>query len=76
MTTSRREFIAGTGAAIALAHLPARAAEDADAAAQKLLAEFAEEMMVDYPASRANCRTARPPASRRLRSASQSGWTA
>ena len=51
MTTSRREFIAGTGAAIALAHLPARAAEDADAAAQKLLAEFAEEMMVDYPES-------------------------
>src|SRR5688572_1547362 len=49
MTTSRREFIAGTGAAIALAHLPARAAEDADAAAQKLIAEFAEEMMVDYP---------------------------
>ncbi len=34
MTTSRREFIAGTGAAIALAHLPARAAEDADAAAE------------------------------------------
>jgi hypothetical protein len=51
MTTSRREFIAGTGAAIALAHLPARAADDADAAAQKLLAEFAEEMMVDYPES-------------------------
>jgi uncharacterized protein (DUF885 family) len=51
MTTSRREFIAGTGAAIALAHLPAHAAEDADAAAQKLMAEFAEEMMVDYPES-------------------------
>ena len=51
MTTSRREFIAGTGAAIALAHLPARAAEDADAAARKLIAEFAEEMMVDYPES-------------------------
>jgi uncharacterized protein (DUF885 family) len=51
MSTSRREFIAGTGAAIALAHLPARAAEDADAAARKLIAEFAEEMMVDYPES-------------------------
>jgi uncharacterized protein (DUF885 family) len=51
MTTSRREFIAGTGAAIALAHLPARAAEDADAAADKLIAEFAEEMLLDYPES-------------------------
>ena len=51
MTTSRREFIAGTGAAIALANLPVRAAEDADAAAHKLIAEFAEEMMVDYPES-------------------------
>jgi uncharacterized protein (DUF885 family) len=51
MTTSRREFIAGAGAAIALANLPARAAENADAAAQRLIAEFAEEMMVDYPES-------------------------
>jgi uncharacterized protein (DUF885 family) len=51
MTTSRREFIAGTGAAIALAHLPARAAEDADAAANKLIAEYAEELLVDYPES-------------------------
>jgi uncharacterized protein (DUF885 family) len=51
MTTSRREFIAGAGAAIALAHLPARAAEDADAAANRLIAEYAEELMVDYPES-------------------------
>ena len=51
MTTSRREFIAGTGAAIALAHLPARAAEDADTAANKLIAEYAEELLVDYPES-------------------------
>jgi uncharacterized protein (DUF885 family) len=51
MTTSRREFIAGTGAAIALAHLPARAAEDTDAAANKLIAEYAEELLVDYPES-------------------------
>ena len=49
MTTSRRDFIVGTGAAIALANLPARAAGDADAAAEKLLAEIAEELMVDYP---------------------------
>ena len=51
MSTSRREFIAGAGAAIALANLPVRAAENADAAAQRLIAEFAEEMMVDYPES-------------------------
>jgi uncharacterized protein (DUF885 family) len=51
MTTSRREFIAGTGAAIALAHLPARAAEDADAAANRLIAEYAEELLLDYPES-------------------------
>ena len=52
MTTSRRDFIVGTGAAIAVANLPARAARaDDDAAAQKLLAEFAEELLVDYPES-------------------------
>jgi uncharacterized protein (DUF885 family) len=51
MTTSRREFIAGTGAAIALVHLPARAAEDADAAANELIAQYAEELMADYPES-------------------------
>ncbi len=49
MTTSRRDFIVGTGAAIALANLPARAASDGDTAAEKLLGEFAEEMLVDYP---------------------------
>lgn len=55
MTTSRRDFIVGTGAAIAVANLPARAASSmavtGDAAAEKLLAEFAEELMVDYPES-------------------------
>jgi uncharacterized protein (DUF885 family) len=49
MTTNRRDFIVGTGAAIALANLPARAAGDGDAAAEKLLADIAEEIMVDYP---------------------------
>jgi uncharacterized protein (DUF885 family) len=49
MTTSRRDFIVGTGAAIALTNLPARAAGDADGAAEKVLAEIAEEMLVDYP---------------------------
>jgi uncharacterized protein (DUF885 family) len=51
MTTSRRDFIVGTGAAIALAHLPARAAGSADAAAEQLVSEIAEELMVDYPES-------------------------
>ncbi len=50
MTTSRREFIAGTGALIAaLAHLQARAASGADSAAEKQLAEIAEELLADYP---------------------------
>ncbi|RPH51221.1 MAG: DUF885 family protein [Lysobacterales bacterium] len=50
MTTSRRDFIVGAGAAIAVANVPARAARaDDDAATQKLLAEFTEELLVDYP---------------------------
>jgi uncharacterized protein (DUF885 family) len=52
MTTNRREFIAGAGAAIAAAHLPAHAAgTDADASAQQLLAQFAEELLAEYPES-------------------------
>ena len=51
MTTSRRDFIVGTGAAIAIANLPARAAGDADGVAEKLVAEVAEELMIDYPES-------------------------
>src|SRR4029450_7968857 len=49
MTTNRRDFIVGTGAAIALANLPARAAGDANAAAEKLLTEIGEELLADYP---------------------------
>jgi uncharacterized protein (DUF885 family) len=50
MTTSRRDFIVGAGAAIAAANLPARAAGTSnDAAAEKVLAELAEELLVDYP---------------------------
>lgn len=49
MTTSRRDFIVGTGAAIAVANLPARAAGADDAGTEKLLAEFAEELLVEYP---------------------------
>ncbi len=51
MTTSRRDFILGTGAALAAAQLPAHAAGADDAAAESLLAEFAEELLVDYPES-------------------------
>src|SRR5437868_3455259 len=49
MTATRREFIVGASAAIAAANLPAHAADSADAQAEKLLSEFAEELMVDYP---------------------------
>lgn len=52
MSTNRRDFLVSAGAAIAAAHLPARASSaDADASAQKLLAEFAEELLVNYPES-------------------------
>jgi uncharacterized protein (DUF885 family) len=51
MSTTRRDFIVASGAALAAANLPARAAEAEDAAAQKLLAEFAEELLIDYPES-------------------------
>jgi uncharacterized protein (DUF885 family) len=55
MTASRRDFLVGTGAALALANLPAsvraNAASSADQAAEALLAELAEELMVDYPES-------------------------
>ena len=52
MTTNRRDFLVSASAAVAATHLPAGAATaDADAAAQKLLAEFAEELRVDYPES-------------------------
>ncbi|MDY6947864.1 MAG: DUF885 family protein, partial [Pseudomonadota bacterium] len=54
MTASRRDFIVGTGAAIALANLPAGAQGSqgaADKSTEALLAELAEELMVDYPES-------------------------
>ena len=50
MATSRREFIAGTGALVAaLASLRARAAGGNDAATENLLAEIAEDLLADYP---------------------------
>ena len=52
MTTTRREFIVGTGAAMAVSHLPVRAAgADGSAAAEALLAQYAEELLADYPES-------------------------
>lgn len=55
MTASRRDFIVGTGAALALANLPvsvqANSQPGADQAAEALLAELAEELLVDYPES-------------------------
>jgi len=55
MTTSRREFIAGAGAAIALSHLlPLPAWGRTKAEVESLLAELAEELLVDYPESATN----------------------
>ena len=55
MTTSRREFIAGTGALVAaLAHLRARAASGADTAVEKRLAGIADELLADYPENATN----------------------
>ncbi len=50
MTTNRREFIVGTGAALAAANLPAFGAEtNVDNSVQSLLSDLAEELLVDYP---------------------------
>jgi uncharacterized protein (DUF885 family) len=51
MTTNRRDFLVGTGAAIAVSNLPSPAFADANADVAALLAEFAEELLVDYPES-------------------------
>ena len=51
MTSSRRDFIVAPVQWIGLSHLAERAAgsTSTDATAEAILAEFAEEMMVDYP---------------------------
>jgi uncharacterized protein (DUF885 family) len=52
MTTNRRDFIVGTGAAIAAASVPAiSAGADTDASIQTLLEQFADELLLDYPES-------------------------
>jgi uncharacterized protein (DUF885 family) len=49
MGVDRRDFLLGSGAGLALATLPARAATSADAQAEALLADCAEEMLADAP---------------------------
>ena len=52
MTTTRREFVMNSGAALAAAQLPASAiAAAGDAIANSLIAAIAEELMEDYPES-------------------------
>ena len=52
MTTSRRDFIVGTGAAIALANLPARAVERCRRRGRKLLAELPKSCWSTIPKAR------------------------
>jgi uncharacterized protein (DUF885 family) len=51
MTTTRRDFVIGTGATLAATQLTA--APDQDAAAERLVSGIAEELMVEYPESAA-----------------------
>jgi uncharacterized protein (DUF885 family) len=52
MTTTRRDFVIGTGASLGAASLAAGAAtSNEDVSAQKLLAGFSEELLVEYPES-------------------------
>jgi len=49
---TRRQFVIGTGAALAASNLPAvNVSTNNDAAAGKLLAAFTEELLADYPES-------------------------
>jgi len=50
MTSTRREFVLASGAALAASRLAAGPSANA-AAAESQLAEFAEELLVDYPES-------------------------
>jgi uncharacterized protein (DUF885 family) len=52
MSTTRRDFVIGTGATLAAANLNAQAATpNKDAATEKLLIGMTEELLVDYPES-------------------------
>jgi len=48
MTTTRRDFVIASGAALTATRLHG-GSSDSDASAERLLAGFAEEMLVDYP---------------------------
>jgi uncharacterized protein (DUF885 family) len=55
MSPTRREFVIGTSAALAATHLPAAAAATPqDTMAEKLLADFSEEILAEYPESAAS----------------------
>jgi len=50
MTTSRRDFVIGTGATLAAATFkPAAGGDSQDTAARSLLDEITEELLIDYP---------------------------
>lgn len=49
MFTNRRDFLIAGSSTLALAAMPARAAQSADAAAQATLADMAEAMLADAP---------------------------
>jgi uncharacterized protein (DUF885 family) len=50
MTTSRRDFVIASGVALAASRVPALAGtSEADAAAERVLGEIGEELLVDYP---------------------------
>jgi uncharacterized protein (DUF885 family) len=49
MTINRRDFIASTGAALVASNLPACSSKDPNVDVDQLLAEFAEELLIDYP---------------------------
>src|SRR6187402_1293894 len=53
MNTTRRDFMINSTVALAASQLPAGAAatSENDAAAERLLAEIAEELLADYPES-------------------------
>jgi len=51
MSTTRRDFVVGTGATLAATRLSSAAAPDKSAAAEELLAACTEELLVDYPES-------------------------
>ena len=53
MSTTRRDFMITSSAALAASQIPARssAAAGNDAAAERLLGDIAEELLVDYPES-------------------------